>query len=64
MKGVGSPKCLIFCNTMNDIATVSNYLLQKLGDDAFCPSGQKVAESCMIDIYHSTTYGRSKKIEL
>ncbi len=61
VNGVDTPKCLIFCNTMNDISSVSNYLFLKLGDSAFCSQGQKLAENCLIGIYHSTTWDAEKK---
>jgi hypothetical protein len=60
-RGTNTPKTLIFCNTMNDIARVCNYLLLKLGDSAFCQSGEKLAENCMIGIYHSTTWDAQKQ---
>ena len=35
--GLECPKTLLFCNTMNDIAEVANYLLFKLGKDEYYP---------------------------
>ena len=36
-KGETADKTVIFCNTMNDIASVVNYLMMKLGKDAYSP---------------------------
>ena len=57
-KGNECPKTLIFCNTMNDIAKVVNYLLQKLGDFAYHDT--KDQESCYIGIYHSNSWQECK----
>ena len=57
-KGNECPKTLIFCNTMNDIAKVVNYLLQKLGDFAY--EDTKDQESCYIGIYHSNSWQECK----
>ena len=34
-KGKDAPKTMIFCNTMNEIASVANHLLFKLGVNAY-----------------------------
>ena len=57
-KGKECPKTLIFCNTMNDIAKVVNYLLQKLGD--FVYNDTKYQESCYIGIYYSNSWQEGK----
>lgn len=57
-KGKECPKTLIFCNTMNDIAKVVNYLLQKLVDFAY--NDTKDPESCYIGIYHSNSWQECK----
>ena len=59
-QGASTPKTLIFCNTMNDIAAVSNYILFKLGSNAFWPTNTKTAENCLIGIYHATTWDSEK----
>lgn len=58
--GLDTPKTLIFCNTMNDIATISNYILLNLADNAFHPTNVKTADNCLIGIYHSTTWDSQK----
>ena len=35
-KGMDTPKTIIFCNTMNEVARVTNHILCKLGIDAYC----------------------------
>ena len=58
-KGTDAPKTMIFCNTMNDIASVTNHLLFKLGVHAY---DQKIRapENCLLSIYHSNTWQASK----
>ncbi|CAB4039129.1 ATP-dependent DNA helicase [Paramuricea clavata] len=58
--GLDTPKTLFFCNTMNDIATISNYILLNLADNAFHPTNVQTADNCLIGIYHSTTWDSQK----
>jgi len=41
LNGELTPKTIIFCNTMNDIACVANYLMMKLGKWAYYPQERK-----------------------
>ena len=55
------PKTLLFCNTMKDIAEVANYLLFKLGRNAYFPTGSFQMADCIIGIYHSMTWQENKE---
>ena len=55
------PKTLVFCNTMKDIAEVGNYLLFKLGRNAYFPTGSFQMADCIIGIYHSMTWQENKE---
>lgn len=61
-KGIASPKSIIFCNgTLTDIAGVLNYLLMKLGKEAYFPQDSQTSENCIIGIYHSLTLKKYKE---
>lgn len=60
-KGVDMPKTIIFCNMMNDMACVCNYLLFKLGKYAYNPTSSRDAKDCIVDVYHSMTWADSKE---
>lgn len=55
------PKTLVFCNTMKDLAEVANYLLFKLGKDAYFPTESSKMADCIIGIYHSMTWPEYKE---
>lgn len=59
-KGVNMPKTIIFCNMMNEMASVCNYLLFKLGKDAY-PKTASGARDCIVGIYHSMTWAATKE---
>ena len=48
------PKTLIFCNTLNEIAQVTNYLLSKLGAHVYYQQN-KVPQNCFLGLYHSNS---------
>ena len=57
--GANSPKSIIFCNVMTDIAHVLSYMLLKLGEAAYLI---KDNQKCwLIAIYHSKTWETSKE---
>ena len=58
-KGINTPKTMIFCNMMSDMANVANYLLFKLGCEAY-NSKTVDTKDCLIDIFHSMTWTESK----
>ena len=59
--GLERPKTLLFCNTTKDIAEVANYLLFKLGKDAYYPHDSKKMADCVVGIYHSMTWQQYKE---
>ena len=54
------PKTIVFCNTINEIALVTNYLMSKLGNQVFSPTSSPVQDNCMIRIYHCNSWKSSK----
>lgn len=61
-KSVETPKTIIFCNgTLNDIATIFNFLLLELKDMAYTPASVRNSENCIIGIYHSLTFEKYKE---
>ena len=58
--GKDTPKTLIFCNTLNEIAHVTKYLLSKLGAQAY-DKQTKVPENCFLGVYHSNSWDRNKE---
>lgn len=46
---------------MNDIACVSNYLMLKLGKHAYSPHEPKLANNCVLGIYHSSSWEHDKE---
>lgn len=61
LKNVATDKSIIFCNTMNDIARVVNYLLMKLGGKAYFPTSSCQGKNCLIGIFHSNTWSHQKE---
>lgn len=58
-QGKDTPKTIIFCNTMNEIASVANYLLYKLGVCAY-DKKHNSPENCFLSIFHSNTWQSRK----
>lgn len=58
-KGRDTSKTIIFCNTMNEIASVVNHLLYKLGIDAYYQR-IKSPENFLVSIYHSNSWQTCK----
>lgn len=59
-KKESASKTIIFCNTMNDIACVVNYLMLKLGQFAYSPNDSCDQSNCLLGIYHSSCWQHSK----
>lgn len=59
-RGKDTPKTLIFCNTLYEIAQVTDYLLSKLGSDAY-DQQTKVPANCFFGVYHSNSLDRNKE---
>ena len=60
-KGQETPKTIIFCNTLKDIASVVNLLLLKLRKHAYIPQGSKNNGDFVIGIFHSVTWPKYKE---
>ena len=58
--GKDTPKTLIFCTTLNEIAQVTNYLLSKLGPHAY-DQQTKVPANCFLRVYYSNSWDRNKE---
>ena len=54
------PKTIIFCNTLEDIAVVLNYLL-KLGMYAYGLSKKIAPENLIVGIFHSMSWPQCKE---
>ena len=59
-KQSNTPKTILFCNIMKDVATVTNYLMSKLGSAAYSPPTSRESENCLIGIYHSKFWDNYK----
>lgn len=60
-KGSGTPKTIIFCNTIPEVSSLINFILWKLGDKAYCPNVSRKADDCLVGVYHSMTWASSKE---
>ena len=59
--GKTTPKTIVFCNTMNEIATVVNYLIYKLGTALYADKDPTKLEDSLIGIYHSNSWPSNKE---
>lgn len=59
LKGKDTPKTMLFCNTINEVASVANHLLFKLGIHAYDENFNS-PENCLLGIYHSNRWQASK----
>ena len=48
-----TPKTITFCDTLYSIASVWNYLILSLGENAFHPPTSRKREHCVLGIFHS-----------
>ena len=48
-----TPKTITFCDTLYSIASVWNYLILSLGENAFNPPTSRKREHCVLGIFHS-----------
>ena len=55
-----TPKTIIFCNTMEDMASVLGYLLTSLGDYAYATGRDKVPANRIVGLFHSLTWAKYK----
>ena len=59
-EGIITPKTIVFCNAMDEIAVVVNHLMSQLGKKVFFPNCSPVKDNCLIGIYHSNSWQSSK----
>lgn len=59
-QGINCPKTIIFCNTMNEIAVVVNYLILELESSMFYPEFSAVEDNFILGIYHSNSWQSTK----
>ena len=59
-EGIITPKTIVFCNAMDEIAVVLNHLMSQLGKKVFFPNCSPVKDNCLIGIYHSNSWQSSK----
>ena len=55
-KNLSTPKTIIFCGTMHDVAKVFGFLLAELGNAAYVPGKPSIPENRLIGIFHSLTW--------
>ena len=58
-RGTQSPKTIMFCNVMTDIAHVLSYLLLKLGESAYVTEDNR--KVWLIGVYHSKSWPTYKE---
>ena len=56
----GTPKTIIFCNTMQEMASVFGYLLTSLGNYAYATGIDKLPANRIVGIFHSLTWVKYK----
>ena len=56
-----TPKTVIFCNTLKEIAIVVNHLITKLGDFAYHPATSDEKANLLIGIFHSASWAHNKQ---
>ncbi|XP_068738681.1 uncharacterized protein [Montipora capricornis] len=59
-QNLSTPKTIIFCGTMHDVAKVFGFLLAKLGNAAYVPGKPSIPENRLIGIFHSLTWPKYK----
>ena len=59
--GVNTPKVIVFCSTLYAIASVMNYLMMQLGNNAFHPTTSRDRKHCLLGIFHSATLPKYKE---
>ncbi|XP_068671291.1 probable ATP-dependent DNA helicase RecS [Montipora foliosa] len=59
-QNLSTPKTIIFCGTMHDVAKVFGFLLAELGNAAYVPGKPSIPENRLIGIFHSLTWPKYK----
>ncbi|XP_068756193.1 ATP-dependent helicase wrn-1-like [Montipora capricornis] len=60
-QGLATPKTIIFCNTMTNVASVVGNLFAMLGNAVYVPGRPQVPENKVVGIFHSLTLPKYKK---
>lgn len=61
MKGLETPKTIIFCNTMTNVASMVGNLFAMLGNAVYVPGRAQEPENKIVGIFHSLTLPKYKK---
>lgn len=59
--GLSTPKTIVFCNTMTNVASMVGNLFAMLGNAVYVPERPKVPENKLVGIFHSLTLSKYKK---
>ena len=59
-QGLATPKTIILCNTMTNVASVVGNLLAMLGNALYVPGRLQVPENKVVCIFHSLTLSKYK----
>lgn len=59
-KGVDTPKTIIFCNTITEMAALMGFMSSALGDDAYVGGKPKCFSNRLFGLYHSLTHHNYK----
>ena len=55
-----TPKTIIFCNTMQEMASVMGYLLTTLGELAYATGRDRLPANRIVGLFHSLTWSKYK----
>ena len=58
--GLNTPKIIVFCPTLYAISSVVNYLIMRMGTNAFYPTTSRERKHCLLGIFHSGTFPKYK----
>lgn len=53
--GLSTPKTIVFCNTMTNVASMVGNLFAMLGNAVYVPERPQVPENKLVGIFHSLT---------
>lgn len=60
-QGLETPKTIIFCNTMTNVASMVGHLLAMLGNAVYVPGRPQLPDNKVVGIFHSLTLPKYKK---
>ena len=58
--GLQTPKTIIFCNSLKDVALMVSFLFEKLGSNLYPPEQPELPANMLVGIYHSHTLQKYK----